>query len=714
MTVTKFKLLKSFFLITLILALTNVQTRECDINLMKYFDLSGSKFPIKSQMNICLSVEENCCTPSDELKIQTFWNEFSIMKIDRYMSQIFKQYNSILSAHHQIIDVNFDLIEIKRVALKTIPFKFKVCERITLLEDLMDPEFSKLDLLNHNKVLDIPGFDARKLKRGEFKIKGGLKRYATDDSKWGEKNNKIAENCYKIKKRRLNSDNKIKSIHKNRDKISKKTKRKRKERKLLKKEEEENTENGINLSLKKRIEKSAHKFQNNHRLVIKTLKIRDLSLAPEIHTPDHSSLKNKPNYNRKFIFDEELPQRHVQCTTTSKLIHKEITTENNFKKLYCLNLRTKIVNFRIDDFEDYLLHVKVLMLKIIKTKQTFYCALCDNSLQKYIDSSNKIVKFDQEFCRKLVWDYKEYLKFQNIIFIEYTDLIIQYIRCFQTTAEEKTFPYPNFLENFKSQFSYIEKCISHIDNDNFMEHCIYVCDKYSYTSFSPFWDGNPDFLAKVMFIITSFIRKVNSNQPLTIDYQGLEEELKTIEKVDFENPFYDKGHHKKDKRNLVNIEKIDVQKIKLAKKKKLLRKLSFELEDRDIEAENEAKQEHAKVMIERLKNLSNAKPDFREVEESQNSMVYEQRERLPNIKVFQSKFVKDSLAIDPIFMDKNTNFSIDSAFVIQKKCDSERKKFGPLEQSVVQDYFSFSSDDISHFKTDLFLSFADYSLFAKK
>ena len=65
-------------------------------------------------------------------------------------------------------------------------------------------------------------------------------------------------------------------------------------------------------------------------------------------------------------------------------------------------------------------------------------------------------------------------------------------------------------------------------------------------------------------------------------------------------------------------------------------------------------------------------------------------------------------------MAKNTNFSIDSAFVIQKKCNSETKKFGPLEQSVVQDYFSFSSEDISHFKTDLFLSFADYSLFAKK
>ena len=43
--------------------------------------------------------------------------------------------------------------------------------------------------------------------------------------------------------------------------------------------------------------------------------------------------------------------------------------------------------------------------------------------------------------------------------------------------------------------------------------------------------------------------------------------------------------------------------------------------------------------------------------------------------------------------------------------DDEKKKFGLLEQDVILEYFSFTSADIDHFKTDLFLSFADYSLF---
>jgi hypothetical protein len=418
---------------------------------------------------------------------------------------------------------------------------------------------------------------------------------------------------------------------------------------------------------------------------------------------------------RKFVFDEELPTRHVDCTTSTKLIHKEITLENNFKRQYCSALRTKIVNFRIDDFQDYIGQIKVLMLKLIETKKSFYCTLCDNSLQRFIDTSAKSITFDQQFCRKLVFEYRDYLKFQNIIFIEYLDLIIQYIRCFQTTADEKVFPYPNFLATFKSDIQYIENCISHVDADNFMEHCVYVCDKYSFTGFSPFWDGNLDFLTKVLFLITSFIRKIKSGQPLTIDYAGIEEQMKTLDEVDFDNPFYEKGHHKQ-KRELKTTE---IKALKTRKptqspkdrRKKKLRKLAFELKDRDIEAENEAKKVHATAMLEALQNLSKPSGEFREIEEVTNNSVYDLREAAPAVRNFQSKFIKDTNAIDPIAMEKNMNFGTDSVMVLEKKCDTEKKRYGELDQSVILEYFSFGTTEIDHFKTDLFLSFADYSLF---
>lgn len=675
----------------LCLLIASTSARECDVNLMKHFHLSGSKFPVKIDMDICTHIEDNCCTPEDELRIYTLWNEFSVMKVGRFISQIFKKYATIMEAHQQIIDVNPDLIETRKTTIKSMPYTFKVCERTTLLEDLMDPSFSKLDLLNHNKVLDIPGFDARKFRRGDFQVKGALRRYASEGSGVSAGDVPRERKLKKVKRPQRNLENEQTSLSKSTKASQKRTN-----------------------DSKRRPQKS---LKGSRRLVIQS-KPSTAPTSPDRQTALATPAPKYSDYQRKFVFDEDLPSRHVDCTTSTKLIHKEVTIENNFKKGYCSNLRTKIVNFRVDDFEDYIGQVRVMMLKVIGTKKSFYCSLCDNSLQRFVDSVTKSITFDQEFCRSLVFEYKDYLKFQNIVFVEYVDLIIQYIRCFQTTSEEKTFPYPNFLNTFKSQFAYIERCVSHIDSDNFMEHCVYVCDKYSYTGFSAFWDGNLDFLTKVMFLITSFIRKVKSNQPLTIDFSGIEEQMKILDEVDFDNPFYEKAHHKLKRelkaseiKSMESSDPLLAEKTPNSKKKKQLRKLAFEMRDRDIEAENESKMVHGKAMVEALKNLSKPSGDFREIEEKDNTSVYDLREAIPDIRDFQSKFVKDTKAIDPIFMERNMNFGTDSVEILEKKCNSEKKKYGELDQTVILEYFSFGTAEIDHFKTDLFLSFADYSLF---
>ena len=621
--------LKFSFLFLWLLVTQLASTRECNLKLLRYFNLRGSKYPMSSEMNICPNVVENCCLPEDELKIGTLWNEFSTMKIDRRVSLVFKHYNAILEAHQELINVDTSLIEVIRRTPKTIPYKFKICERTTMLEDLMDPQFSQIDLLNHNKILDLPGFDARKLKQGSFKIPGKLSKYNS------EKRPKHTKKKYfrRQRARRLKS-----SQEKRRTKKSNK-----------------------NVNLVQISQNKSRKTQEE---------------------------EDEPNYEREFVFEEELPRRSMHCRTTTKEIHKEIVTENNFKHQYCMGLQDKLINFRIDDFQDYIIDIKTLMLKVIRTKQTFYCALCDNSLQKFIKPEVKTVTFDREFCRKLVWDYKEYLKFQNIIFVEYVDLVVQYIRCFQTTAEEKVFPYPNFLDAFRHQFQYIERCFTHIDNENFMEHCIYVCDKYSYTSFSSFWDGNIDFLTKVMFLITSFLRKVDTKQALTIDYQGIKDELEKLEKVDFDDPFYAKD--------------------------KDSRKLGKTLKNRDFDKEQEEKDAEAKFMIDKMKEMSKPGLEYREIEEGENSQIYEMQEGMCAVKVFRNSFVADTAAIDPIFLITKTNFGVDAIEALEHKCDADRNKHGPLDQDAVIEYFSFSAEDIHHFQKDLFLSFADYSLFEEE
>ena len=155
---------------------------------------------------------------------------------------------------------------------------------------------------------------------------------------------------------------------------------------------------------------------------------------------------------RSFDFSEILPSRKIECTTVTRHIEKEVKVVNNFKRGFCKKIKGKIRRFKINDFRSYIDELKVELTNLLSMKKTFYCVLCDIHYQSFIDGHNNMITFDANFCRRLVRDFRDYIKFSNIMLIEYIDMILQYIRCFSTDENEKIFPYQNFLNVYKSDF----------------------------------------------------------------------------------------------------------------------------------------------------------------------------------------------------------------------------------------------------------------------
>ena len=645
--------------------------RECNMSLMKYFGLSPNKYPLKLNMKICGKIEDNCCSLTDEVRIYNLWTEFSSDKAKRYVAGLFKDYKFILDSHEQLLQIDPGKILIERSRIEQIPYEFKICERSALLRDLMNPELSKIDLLNHNRILDIPGFDSRKLQQGILPIGKDLEKFKSPEQldETGKQAGGLSKEHSQIKI------------------ISTSELSKTKGRKLK--------QSGKRVKTGQKAEIGQAGGQSS------------LEAALPRKTKVHRKLRSSFELKRVFKFEEELPERKVDCVTRTHLIDKKITTVNNFKKQYCLDLRSKIKAFRIDDFYDYMANIKTDMLRLITTKKTFYCALCDIDTQQFINPALRTIFFQNGFCRDLVLEYRDYIKFQNVLFIEYVDLIIQYIRCFQTTAEERIFPYPNFLDSYRSQFDYIQKCFENVEGENYMDYCLFLCNKYSYTTFSNFFDGNPDFLSRVQFLIMSFFRKLQSGQEMTVEYKEIEADIEKLKVKNFDDPYYAKNGTATNPAE----DQADSGTNPNAPARKLFKDIYQE--DTDVLTDSMV---HANAMIEKMKSFQPEDTSFNEIGEAEDSKsIYEKIEQKPLTKVFTSQFTRNNVAINPIVIEEQSDFGIDPDHIISAHCKEATDKEEPaLKHDVILDYFSFNSKDITNFKNDLFLPFSDYSMFKNK
>ncbi len=414
--------------------------------------------------------------------------------------------------------------------------------------------------------------------------------------------------------------------------------------------------------------------------------------------------EEKMDFERPFEFQEELPQRRIECSTVLKSAKRKVQFLNTYKQKFCLAIRSKLINFKISDFVYYVTDIHSELQRMIELKKSFYCALCNMSKQKYIDPVNKIMTFDQGFCRNLIVEFRDYIKFQNVLLIEYIDMVSQYIRCFQSPADESRFPSVNFLHPYRKQFEQIENCFNGIEKGDFMTNCVFLCNQFSYTTISTFFDGNQDLINRANFELFSFFRKIKSKVPLVLEQKDFDDQVHDINTLDFSNEMYSETNPDKNKINQAQDRTLEKEIKPDGKSNKKIRTLHGLLKDMDLAKRKE--------MIDKTNNFLNDPVVHTNDIEEAHETIYDSREVLPITKYFNNRFIDNPGALNPLGMENEVDFQIDILLLMKKTCDEEKKQRTEiLDEKVIQDYFQVSTQDLIDFENDLFLPITEYSFF---
>jgi len=400
-----------------------------------------------------------------------------------------------------------------------------------------------------------------------------------------------------------------------------------------------------------------------------------------------------------------------------KPITKDINVINHKKNDFCLSIRSKLANFPVDELRDYIVTVKNEFLRISEIKKTFYCNLCDAKRQMKIDIKSGSIEFNSGFCKNLITDYKDYIRFQNIVLIEYIDLVLQYIRCFQTSGKEEELPYNGFLNAYQNNFDVIHKCFDNINQPDFMSYCRYICQQYSYTTFSRFFDGNPELLDRVLITVAGFFRKLKANQDLTINSKNNFDNFDALDAVNLvdldNNPTNEFGEAVEtygtsgdfDAKGEVNEGRIELKKsIKINRNKGMrYRKIESDHFHRKLTL---TKNKSSKLSLTKVENQENMKVSLEDSES-----VYSSRKPINLFTNYRSVFNDDASSLNPLEISKKTNFNITLGSLVkshERKLLLVKKAKEAIQPEVIKDYYSTSQKEIKNFTDDLDLSFAKF------
>lgn len=247
------------------------------------------------------------------------------------------------------------------------------------------------------------------------------------------------------------------------------------------------------------------KYKN---LLNKPDKLGDVSWSVAL-TPGQFGLENENRvYFDVFQSPGEILKQEVKCETQDKQVFHEFLVVNNAKAEHCLNIYEKFLNFDAGQFKQALKIVRSELNSISGYKKTFYCFLCDAKAQRFMDEGARQMMIEDDFCRALIVQKEEYLRFMHIIFVEFADSLLQFINCHETDGAVFTFPFENFLTRQKRRVPLIQRCLASAKQGNFLADCWFICNKFSLHRFSNFWEGELHLYDRILVVIKSFLRKL--------------------------------------------------------------------------------------------------------------------------------------------------------------------------------------------------------------
>lgn len=204
------------------------------------------------------------------------------------------------------------------------------------------------------------------------------------------------------------------------------------------------------------------------------------------------------------------PPETQKALVCAVVYHSNLFREVRFnqeKMDYCMSVEADFKAHKMDVAETIELIDKLRpqLRGVLELKRGFYCSMCDKSATPFIDIKKQKMTFSKNFCVGVIKEYKKYLEWKNVIFMEYLLKLFQYLKCFSDDGTPQKMPFGFMDPEHEEAFPSMKSCLE-MKSEKEVGNCLDICNSFEYVTYSPVFDGDKKFLHKMINFILTVVR----------------------------------------------------------------------------------------------------------------------------------------------------------------------------------------------------------------
>ena len=204
-------------------------------------------------------------------------------------------------------------------------------------------------------------------------------------------------------------------------------------------------------------------------------------------------------------------KQKVTCRTFKRHLWKAFINVNREKLRYCYRVHDSLRQMDVEGMRQSFGTMLAKLVEMMKIKRGWYCAICDHDRQRLIDHRTRTVSFNEGFCGRFLGQNRELIYFMNVILVEYMDMMLQLVQCYRQNGKVFDFPFRTQLEVAKRRIFFVQRCLATPEGSpDFLKHCLFMCRQFSYTKFTPLFDGDINTLSRVLTLVFQYLRETRT------------------------------------------------------------------------------------------------------------------------------------------------------------------------------------------------------------
>ena len=229
------------------------------------------------------------------------------------------------------------------------------------------------------------------------------------------------------------------------------------------------------------------------------------------HTPGEARAYMPGKYEMERVLPEfpEIYRSKEVCITKNQKLYKYFMLYNSIKLRFCEKAKANIDKIRNMNLNYYLQSLKREAESIFELKRGIYCSLCDAEQHKFFDKDKEIVYYSEEFCHDMIHAYLDYIKFNNIIFVEYADELLQYMNCVLSEPSFMEFPTITVFRKIKIRTVFFKRCFENLHKHDFMKYCYFLCKEFNINGLHAYIEGDVHNIFILYIRLIDMLRKNN-------------------------------------------------------------------------------------------------------------------------------------------------------------------------------------------------------------